>query len=157
MPAVLWANRTTPRTATGQTPLSLVYGCEAVLPVKASIPTTRTCGMNEHHKSEELCQDVDSLEELHENASLRMASHQQTVMRNFKKKVKSRVFLDGDYVLRKVFPNTKETNACKLAPTWEGPYLVTCITGNGAYRLQDMEGRDVQQSWNALHLKKYFF
>ncbi|KAJ9561557.1 hypothetical protein OSB04_006717 [Centaurea solstitialis] len=30
LPSVLWANRTTPRTSTGQTPFSLVYGCEAI-------------------------------------------------------------------------------------------------------------------------------
>ncbi|KAI3715634.1 hypothetical protein L6452_22620 [Arctium lappa] len=31
---VLWANRMTPHTSTGQTPFSLVYGCEAVLHVE---------------------------------------------------------------------------------------------------------------------------
>ncbi|KAJ9556978.1 LOW QUALITY PROTEIN: hypothetical protein OSB04_011592 [Centaurea solstitialis] len=41
LPSVLWANRTTPRASTGQTPYSLVYGCEAVLPIEARIPVAR--------------------------------------------------------------------------------------------------------------------
>ncbi|XP_074298921.1 uncharacterized protein LOC141629899 [Silene latifolia] len=32
LPFVLWSNRTTPKVATGQTPFSLVYGAEAVIP-----------------------------------------------------------------------------------------------------------------------------
>ena len=34
LPAVLWSIRTTPNRATGQTPFSLVYGAEAVLPME---------------------------------------------------------------------------------------------------------------------------
>ncbi|KAJ9544306.1 hypothetical protein OSB04_024013 [Centaurea solstitialis] len=41
LPSVLWANRTTPRTSTGQTPFSLVYGCEAVLPIESQLPIAR--------------------------------------------------------------------------------------------------------------------
>ncbi|KAJ9566692.1 hypothetical protein OSB04_002658 [Centaurea solstitialis] len=41
LPSVLWANRTTPRASTRQTPYSLVYGCEAVLPIEAHVPVAR--------------------------------------------------------------------------------------------------------------------
>ena len=34
LPFALWGYRTTTRTATGQTPFSLVYGSEAVLPIE---------------------------------------------------------------------------------------------------------------------------
>ncbi|XP_074316077.1 uncharacterized protein LOC141652473 [Silene latifolia] len=34
LPLVLWADRTTPKTSTGQTPYYLVYGCEAVIPAE---------------------------------------------------------------------------------------------------------------------------
>lgn len=36
---VLWGYRTTPRTATGESPFSLTYGTEAVLPVKIGMPS----------------------------------------------------------------------------------------------------------------------
>ena len=37
----LWAYRTTVRTLTKATPFSLVYGCEAVLPLEIQIPSLR--------------------------------------------------------------------------------------------------------------------
>ena len=39
-------------------------------------------------------------------------------------------------MLRRVFQNTKEARAGKLGPNWEGPYRVTKIVGQGAYKLQ---------------------
>ena len=39
---VLWATRTTPKTATGESPFSLVYGTEAVAPIEIVVPTRRT-------------------------------------------------------------------------------------------------------------------
>ena len=41
LPFALWEYRTTMRTTTGQIPLSLVYGCEAVLPIKTEIKSLR--------------------------------------------------------------------------------------------------------------------
>ena len=38
---MLWGYRTTARTSTGVTPYSLVYGCEAVLPVEVEIRSLR--------------------------------------------------------------------------------------------------------------------
>lgn len=40
LPYILWAHRTTPRSATSETPFSLTYGFEARLPVEPRIPTT---------------------------------------------------------------------------------------------------------------------
>ncbi|KAG7530117.1 Integrase catalytic core [Arabidopsis thaliana x Arabidopsis arenosa] len=39
--SVLWAIRTTPRRATGETPFSLVYGMEAVIPAEIFVPSPR--------------------------------------------------------------------------------------------------------------------
>ncbi|XP_074297652.1 uncharacterized protein LOC141628400 [Silene latifolia] len=41
LPLVLWADRTTPKVATGQTPFSLVFGAEAVIPSEVRVPTYR--------------------------------------------------------------------------------------------------------------------
>ena len=37
---VLWAYRTTPKTSTGETPYSLVYGSEAIVPIEMNIRIT---------------------------------------------------------------------------------------------------------------------
>ncbi|KAJ9560504.1 hypothetical protein OSB04_005664 [Centaurea solstitialis] len=115
LPSVLWANRTTPRTSTEQTPFSLVYGCEAVLPIESQVHVARHRTIEQ--KSIDLCYDIDALEELREKAFQKMASQKAMVERYFNKKVKVKVFQLGDYVLRRVFPNTQESNAGKNFPS----------------------------------------
>lgn len=63
--------------------------------------------------------------------------------RNFNKNVKAKTFKVGDWVLRKVFQNTKEIKAGKLAPAWEGSYRIQKVVGNGAYRLITKDGKYV--------------
>ena len=45
-----------------------------------------------------------------------------------------------DRVLRRVFQNTKEAGAGKLSCNWEGPYKITKVVGQGAYKLQARDG-----------------
>ncbi|KAJ9542724.1 hypothetical protein OSB04_029230, partial [Centaurea solstitialis] len=151
LPSVLWANRTTPRTSTGQTPFSLVYGCEAVLPIESQVPVARHRTIEQN--SIDLCYDIDALEELREKAFQKMASQKAMVERYFNKKVKVKVFQVGDHVLRRVFLNTQESNAGKLSIKWEGPYIITKIMGKGAYKISTIEGNEIPRSWNATHLK----
>ena len=52
LPFTLWGYRTTMCTATGQTPFSLVYGCEAVLPIETEIKSLRVVMEAKTPKSE---------------------------------------------------------------------------------------------------------
>ncbi|KAJ9552535.1 hypothetical protein OSB04_016580, partial [Centaurea solstitialis] len=151
LPSVLWANRTTPRASTGQTPYSLVYGCEAVLPIEAQMPIARNRTFDQNAIN--LSYDLDALEELREKALRTMAAQKGIVERHFNKKVKAKIFQVGDYVLRHVFQNTQEPNAGKLSTKSEGPYVISKIIGNGAYKLTTTEGMEIPRSWNAHHLK----
>ncbi|XP_074306127.1 uncharacterized protein LOC141641359 [Silene latifolia] len=114
LPLVLWADRTTPKTSTDQTPYSMVYGCEAVIPAEIHVPTT-SCNLNTVEENQPLMQDSLTLaKELSDAAKIRIASYQQTVTRSYNKNVNIRVFREGDLVLRNVFLNTKDKNAGKL-------------------------------------------
>ena len=42
LPHVLWTYRTTPRRSTGETPFSMIYGAESVIPLETGFPTLRT-------------------------------------------------------------------------------------------------------------------
>ncbi|XP_074291948.1 uncharacterized protein LOC141618765 [Silene latifolia] len=156
LPLVLWADRTTPKVATGQTPFSLVFGAEAVIPSEVRIPTHRYEYITEDRNQVEMARSLDTINELRTSAQIRMASYRQTVPRSYNKNVKVRTLQVGDLVARKVFQNTKNQRAGKFAYNWEGPYQVESIVGNGAYRLMTMEGQMVPRSWNIIHLKKYF-
>ena len=62
LPLVLWADRRTPKTSTGQTPYSLVYGCEAVIPVETSVPTAKYNFNTHENNSAELASTIDTIE-----------------------------------------------------------------------------------------------
>ena len=51
-------------------------------------------------------------------------------------------------MLRKAIGNMRDTNAGKLAPTWEGPYRVTTIVDAGAYYLEGLDERPLPWPWN---------
>ncbi|GFZ00937.1 hypothetical protein Acr_14g0005720 [Actinidia rufa] len=81
---------------------------------------------------------------------------QSQVAKYYNQRVRHRSFLPGDLVLRKVTLSTKEPNAGKLGPTWEGPYKVIKVSRPGTYWLEDLEGKALSHPWNAEHLKKYY-
>ncbi|KAL0443888.1 UNVERIFIED_CONTAM: hypothetical protein Slati_2111500 [Sesamum latifolium] len=49
--SVLWAYRTTPRGSTGESPFSLVYGTEAIIPAELGIPSHRVMNFSEESGS----------------------------------------------------------------------------------------------------------
>ena len=62
----LWAYRTTVRTPTKATPFSLVYGCEAVLPLEIQIPSLRvalTAEMTTEEKHRQRLQELEALDD----------------------------------------------------------------------------------------------
>ena len=63
--------------------------------------------------------------------------------------MKIRNFKEGDLVLRKVTQNTRKRSDGVLAPNWEGPYLIKMVVQRRAYKLEDMDGYLVDQTWNA--------
>ncbi|GAA0150385.1 hypothetical protein LIER_09338 [Lithospermum erythrorhizon] len=52
LPVVLWSFRTTPSHEKGETPFSLVYGSEAVLPAEARLLTYRQVGFHEEENDQ---------------------------------------------------------------------------------------------------------
>ncbi|KAL5570454.1 hypothetical protein UlMin_027029 [Ulmus minor] len=156
LPLVLWAYRTSFRAATGETPFSLAYGVEAVIPIEISLPTFRVDNFDEESNAVLLALATNLLEEKREISQVRAAALQQTIARYYNSKVKLRRFVKGDLVLRKVFLNTKEKGVGVLGPNWEGPYRVRAIIHPGTYELETLEGRVLGNPWNAEHLRRYF-
>jgi hypothetical protein len=54
--------------------------------------------------------------------------------------VKERSFNVGNLVLRRI-QNTEGLH--KLSSPWEGPFTIAKVTGPGSYRLQTLEGEDI--------------
>ena len=156
LPEVLWAYRTTTRTATGETPFALAFGTEAVAPVKIGIPSSRTEFTEEEHNDEMLLLNLDLLDEKRDRALQRILHYQRNTARYYDRRVRHISFKVGDLVLRKLLLARKDPAHGKLGPNWEGPYIISRVIRPGNYELQTEEGKVLPHSWNAEHLRKIF-
>ena len=124
--------RTTPRRSTGETPFSLTYGAEAVIPTEINLCSAQVAGFDPVQNVDLMMKRLDWLEECREAATIRLTEYQQKLAQRYNRNVKGREFSAGELVLRKVVGNMRDIAAGKLAQTWEGPYRVTTIAGTGA-------------------------
>ena len=77
-------------------------------------------------------------------------------LRRYKTKVRPRAFQPSYLVWRVWGEASKFLWAGKLGPNWEGPFKVMASLDNGAYKLQELDGKAIPRTWNATHLKFYF-
>ncbi|KAL2244075.1 UNVERIFIED_CONTAM: Ribonuclease HI [Sesamum indicum] len=153
LPGVLWAYRTTPRTATGETPFCLVYGTEAIIPAEIGEESQRVMQYEPEANQAERSFDLTVIEEKREAAYARILHHKGLMMKSHNRRIRPRQLQVGDLVLKKV---EASKHVGKLEPPWEGPYKVVEIRKKGTYRLQDMQGRDLSRPWNIQNLKKFY-
>ena len=75
LPHVLWTYRTMPRRSIGETPFSMTYGAETVIPLETGFPTSRTSSFNPCDNNEELKKSLNFIEEKRENAMVQLAHY----------------------------------------------------------------------------------
>ena len=75
LPHVFWTYRPTPRRSTGETPFSMTYGVEAVIPLESGFLTTRTSLFNPKDNDEQLTRGLDLIEEKRENTMVQLAHY----------------------------------------------------------------------------------
>ena len=81
--------------------------------------------------------------------------YQQRMKQAFDKKVRPRVFQEGDLVLKKVLSFQPDSRG-KWTPNYEGPYVVKRTFSGGALILTTMDGDELPRPVNADAVKKYF-
>ncbi|XP_071733079.1 uncharacterized protein [Rutidosis leptorrhynchoides] len=155
LPKVLWAHRTTYKNSTGETSFSLVYGSEAGIPAKITVPTERMLSYTEEGNDEKLCTNSDYVEERREMATIREAANKQRIAKYYDKRVRARTYKVGDLVWRDN-QASRAQNTGKLGPNWEGPYKVIGISNTGTYKLAELKGNPIKWTWHATVLKKCY-
>ncbi|GKV46501.1 hypothetical protein SLEP1_g53483 [Rubroshorea leprosula] len=153
---VLWSCRTTPSSAIGKTPFSLAYEAEVVTLVEVGLPSNRASRHDDPSNELLLKENLDLVEEVREMSRIRNMSHQGRVARFYNKRVQARQFQVGDLVLRNAGLTTAFSHMGKLAPNWEGPYMVIFIKQPGSYQLADLQGRHLPFIWNIHNLRKFY-
>ena len=153
VPRIVWAYHTTEQSGTQETPFSLVYGCDAMIPVEIQESSPRFQNFVEEDSNEERRLNLDLLDEVKEEARLKAEAVKRRIERRYNSKVMRRQFREGDLVMRKAHQYEMEN---KLSPKWTAPFRITEALGNGAYRLETLEGGAIPRTWNATHLKLYY-
>ncbi|XP_027157746.1 uncharacterized protein LOC113759379 [Coffea eugenioides] len=155
LPSVLWSYRTTPRSATQETPFSLTYGSEAVVPTEFITPSPRMAAYAAEVNEEERRVDLDLAEEKRDMAVAKVALYKNILTGYYNARVKHLRFNPGDLVLRKNSVSRAEPQG-KLNPKWEGPYRVVESSQNGYCKLAYRDGSRVPRTWHAENLKLYY-
>ncbi|GJV55506.1 reverse transcriptase domain-containing protein [Tanacetum coccineum] len=113
VPHVFWAHRTMIKSSNGNTPFSLTYETEAVIPAEIK---------------------------RREQAVIREAKNKAKMEKYYNSKVHNTSFKLGELVYRNNDASHARDSG-KLGPKWEGPYEVTEALGKGAYKLRDRDGK----------------
>ena len=156
LPEVLWAYRTTRKSATQETPFALAFGTEAVAPVEVGLRSPRIELATMEHNDEALRLNLDLLDEKCKQVLRRTEDYQRKTARYYNQKVKLRSYMLGDLVLKKLLPSRKNPAHGRLSPNWEGPYIISRVIKPGNYELQTEEGKILHHAWNAEHLKHFY-
>ncbi|GJV83751.1 reverse transcriptase domain-containing protein [Tanacetum coccineum] len=155
LPHVLWAHRTMIKSSNGETPFSLTYGTEAVIPAEIGMPTLRTAEIDQAKNNEALGINLDLIEEKREQAAIQEAKSKKKMEKYYNSRVRGTSFKPGDMVYRSNEASHAKDGG-KLGPKWEGPYEVKESLGKGAYKLKDRKGNDMPRTWNICNLKKCY-
>ena len=116
LPEVLWAYRTTHKSATQETPFTLVFGTEAVAPVEVGLKSPRIELATVERNDEALCLNLDLLDLKRKQVLRRMKDYQRKTTRYYNQKVKPRSYMPGGLVLKKLLPARKNLGNGKLSP-----------------------------------------
>lgn len=143
------------KTRTGETPFSLTYVSEAVIPAEIGLPSARCQETDQSNNDRALRQNLDLLEERREITAINEARYKQKMEAEYNQKVRTCTFKENEYVIRNNNASRAKKGG-KLGPNWEGPYLIHEVKGGGAYSLKQLDGRIIPRTWNALDMRKCY-
>ena len=116
LPHVLWTYRTTLRRSIGETPFSMTYGAEAIIPLEIRFLTLRTSSFASSSNDGLLEKSLDLIEERREIVMVQLAYYQHKLKQGYDANVKLRPLALGDLVLRKVMGTAENLAWEKLGP-----------------------------------------
>ena len=115
----------------------MVYGSNAMILVEIQESSPRFQSFMAEESNEERKVNLDLLDEVREEARIKAEEVKRRVEHQYSSKIKPCQFQVANLVMRKAHPYQLEN---KLSPKWTGPFRVTEVLGNGAYRLETLEG-----------------
>ncbi|GJX37982.1 reverse transcriptase domain-containing protein [Tanacetum coccineum] len=129
----LWIHRTLPRNSQKETPFSLTYGSEAVIPI---IETTDDRGR---------VQKATKGKESKEVASIEKAYYRNKLRKYHSARSSHPMYIVGDFVLLK-----------RNANEWQGPYIINEVHKEELYTIVDTTDHSLVQTTKGTSLRKFY-
>ncbi|GJY34518.1 reverse transcriptase domain-containing protein [Tanacetum coccineum] len=129
----LWIHRTLPRNNEKETPFSLTYGSEVVIPI---IETIDDRGRVQKATKGKERKEVDSIEN---------AYYQNKLRKYHNTRSSHPMYIVGDFVLLKQKVNE-----------WQGPYIINEIHKGELYRIVDAADHSLVQTTKGTSLRKFY-
>jgi hypothetical protein len=137
--------------STGFTPFKLLFSDEAITLEEARTGSIRTLASTEDKEAWKIIKDAIKGTRL--QAIDHINKYEAETLKWRDRKVRLKNIKPGHLVLRRVAnPDT----VGKFQLKWEGPFLVVSSSRPGSYRLKVMDSNDIQRSWNADELQRYY-
>ncbi|XP_068477231.1 uncharacterized protein [Phaseolus vulgaris] len=116
-----------------------------MIPVEIQESSHRSENFVAKESNEERRLNLDLLDEAREEARIKAEALKRRVEYKHKSKLKPQQFLVADLVMPKAHTYQLEN---KLSPKWTGTFRVIETLGNGAYKLETLEGGTIPRTWN---------
>lgn len=100
-------------------------------------------------------EQLNFIEEKRMRALCHGQCYQRRIARAYDKKVKPRIFQEGDLVLKNSLL-FKEDPQGKFKPNYEGPYVITKVLAAGALQLSNVDGDSSHELVNFDSVKLYY-
>jgi hypothetical protein len=156
----LWAHCISRHGATKVTPFELVYGQEAVLPVKVNLGAYRLAKQNDLDTSvyhNLLIDNTDGIPDKRMRALKEIEKDKARVARAYNKKVRTKSFQVSELVWKTILPlGTNDIKFRKWSPSWEGPYKIVKVIAGNSYMMELLQGTCLPRALNGRYLKKYY-
>ena len=155
----LWACQTSPKESTNTTPFRLTVGHDAVLPVEIYLQSTRIQRQYEiptDHYWNMILVELVNLDEERLMSLDGLTRQKERVAKAYNKKVKLKLFAQGDLVWKVILPMDKKNRVLgKWSPSWEGPWKMLRVFSNNAYEIEELNDDKRIICINGKYLKKY--
>ena len=129
--------------STNFTPFKLLYEEEAMTPKEIKFEGPRTNVQIIEEKEQITSKDLVKEEKI--KAIQNLEKYQKQTKNWYNKKVKPRQLSPSDFVLKR---KRNEDTVEKFQQKWEGPYVITRTNKLGSFHLADMNGKEIDHTWN---------
>ncbi|GJR20918.1 reverse transcriptase domain-containing protein [Tanacetum coccineum] len=137
---ILWVHRTLPRNSQKETPFSLTYGFEAIIPISKNNVAKDDRGR---------IKEVDKRRESNEVASIKEAYYQNKLRNHHNERSSHSTYKIGDFIL------LSQTNIGS-PQTWQGPHMISEVQEVGLYKIIDASDHSLIQTAKSTSLRKFY-